>query len=82
MHVRLELGHCCTCVGLVCVIAETQTCVGVLLCILWLHDCVVNLMAGWLLRERLILGNNVILPLHLLLIQPDQSMSRRHEVCM
>ena len=40
-----------------CVTAET--CVGVFVCVLCLRDCVVNLMAGWLLREHLTQGNNV-----------------------
>lgn len=53
-----------------CVTAET--CVGVLLCLLQLRDCVVNLMAVWLLREYLTQGNNVPTPIHLLINQPPK----------
>lgn len=52
---------------------------GVLLCLVWLRDCVVNLMSGWLLREHLTHGNNVLPPIHILL---HTASSVSEESCM
>lgn len=80
LNSSLKLRHCCS--QHLCVIMTTETSVGVFLCILWLRCCVVKVTAGRLLREHLTHKNNVLPPLHLLLLQPNQSTSSRHDVCM